>query len=292
MNQQGGTKLERKRLAVQLPSGFAELAYTVHEAPKSRHTVLCLPDFLGNSADFSRLAVLLAGHGFRVICPDLPGRGDSAYLNPAEYNPHTYLLSLVSLVHSVAARRIAVVGKGWGAVLALGLAQTPEVSVSRLVLADLGVPWKLQVDDAVAEAARGPGFTALDEARGLLATSTDFRGLSPKRALSLIDGRLRQNARGYTLNFDPALLSAEAIGRFGKVSTPRLFAGVKARMLYMSAGPVSLRDRARLRSVLSETPGGSISVAANLTKAPHVHLVSDHELLLTLGFLLNRLPLD
>jgi pimeloyl-ACP methyl ester carboxylesterase len=288
MSRQPRLKIERKRLAVQLPSGFAEFSYVVHEPPTSRRTVLCLHDFLGNATDFSRLATMLAGHGFRVISPDMPGRGESAYLDPADYNPHTYMRSLVSLVQSSGDRRIAVIGKGWGALLALGLLQTGEASVTKLVLADLGMPWRLTVDDEIAAAAAGPGFATLGEARRLLAESTEFNGLPPRQALSLIDGRLRQVSGGYGLDFDPAVLSAAATKRFSRVSTPGLLAGLKARTLYLSAGPIVMRDRAKLREIASKTPDRSFSFAGDLSRSGRIQFSSAHEQLLTFGFLMHR----
>lgn len=273
---------------MQLPSGFAELSYLVHEPPKSRRTVLCLHDFLGNAADFSRLATMLAGHGYRVISPDMPGRGESAYLDPADYNPHTYMVSLISLVQATSDHRIAAIGKGWGALLALGLLQTQEASITKLILADLGMPWRLTVDDTVAAAASGPGFATLEEARRLLAESMEFEGLPPRQALSLIDGRLRQVGTGYGLDFDPALLSSDATRRFSKVSTPGLLAGLKARTLYLSAGPIVMRDRAKLREIASKTPARTFHFAGDMSRAARIHFSSAHEQLLTFGFLMHR----
>ena len=123
---------------------------------------------------------MLAGHRFRVVCPDLPGRGESAYLATADYNPHTYMVALLTLSQALGNNRLMVIGKGWGALLALGLARLPELTVSRLVVADLGLPWKLTIDEAVATASQGPGFTSLEEARRVLAGSAEFEGL-PRR---------------------------------------------------------------------------------------------------------------
>jgi pimeloyl-ACP methyl ester carboxylesterase len=286
MSDEGALRPERKRLAVQLASGFAELSYVVYEPPKFGRTVLCIPDFLGNSADFSRLATMLAAHGFRVICPDLPGRGESAYLGAADYNPHTYMVSLLTLAQSLGNGRLMAIGKGWGALLALGLARLPELTVSRLVVADLGLPWKLAIDEAIAKAVEGPGFASLEEARRLLAGSAEFAGLPPGRALPLIDGRLRQTEIGYGLDFDPALLSAEATARFARVRITPLFEGLRARLLYLSASSLTQRDRMRLRPIIAAAPYRTL--ADNLSRAARLHFTSSHELLLILGFLLNR----
>ena len=165
MNMSSTPMPDRRRLAVPLAAGFAELSYLVYEPQKATRTVICIPDFLGNGADFSRLAVVLSGHGFRVVCPDMPGRGASAYLDVADYNPHTYMVALLALAQSLGTTRLMVIGKGWGGVLALGLTRLQELTVSKLVLADVGFPWRLAVDDAVREAAGGAGVATLADAR-------------------------------------------------------------------------------------------------------------------------------
>jgi len=286
MSTPAALKPERKRLAIQLPGGFAELSYVLYDQPKAARTVLCIHDLLGNSTDFVRLGSMLAAHGFRVVCPDLPGRGESAYLSAADYNPHTYMVSLLTLAQSLGNNRLMVVGKGWGALLALALARLPEVTVSRLVVADLSFPWKLAVDEAVAEATTRPGSYSLEEARRLLADSREFRGLPPRQALSLIDGRLLQVDGGYGLNFDPALLSTEATLRFAKVRITPLFEGLGAPLLYLSAANLSQRDRMRLRPIMAAS--ANRAYADNLSRAARLHFVTPHELLLTLGFLLSR----
>lgn len=277
---------DRRHLAVQLAAGFADLSYVVYEPAKAARTVLCIPDFLGNAADFSRLAVVLSEHGFRVVCPDLPGRGASAYLDVADYNPHTYMVSLLALAQSLGTTRLMVIGKGWGGLLALGLTRLQELTISKLVLADVGFPWRLAIDDTVRAAAGGAGFATLTEARRFLADTNEFSGLTPQRALPLIDGRLKQIDSGYGLDFDPALLSPDATARFTNVRITPLFEGLTAQLLYLAAGSLPGRDRARLRAITSAAPNRSL--AENLSRASRVHFTSSHELLLVLGFLVSR----
>ena len=280
------TKPERRQLAFQTTSGFAQLSYLVYEPPSFRRTVVCLHDYLGNSADFTRLARMLAAHGFRVVCPDLPGRGQSAYLGATDYNPHTYLMALMGLVQSFGNIRISLIAKGWGGLLGLGLAQAPGIAVSRLVLSDLGFPWTLKVDDAVRQAAQGPAFATLDEARRLVAESNEFKDLPSRHAVTLVAGRLRQAEAGYRLDFDPAILTSEAVGKFGTVRTSPLFDGLKAKLLYLSAGALRPKQRAKLQATNSEA--GSLMLVDNVSRAEQVHFVTTHELLVTLGFMLSR----
>jgi pimeloyl-ACP methyl ester carboxylesterase len=286
MSEASGLRRERKSIVLQLASGYSELSYTVTEPSKARRTVLCLHDFTGNAKDFTALAPVLAANGLRVVCPDLPGRGESAYLSAADYNPHTYLMALLAFVRSLALTRVFVVAKGWGALLALALARMPDVTVTRLVIADLGFPWELQVDDAVRDAAGAPAFDSIEAAAGMLAGTTEFAGLSLRRLLPLIDGRLRRSDKGLVLNFDPALLMAQATEKYARIGTQRLYDDVKARLLHLSAGKLTQRDRMRLDEIVAAAPNRAS--AERVSPAARVHFCTPHELLLTVGFLTSR----
>lgn len=81
-------------------NGFREYRWTSHdglslysrvydEAPPQALAVLCLHGLTRNSRDFERLAPHLARR-FRVICPDLRGRGFSAWDRTWQnYHPNT-----------------------------------------------------------------------------------------------------------------------------------------------------------------------------------------------------------
>jgi len=274
-------KFERRKLALSIGAGFAELAWGHYEPVKARRTVLCIHDFLGNSKDFAELASMLVGHGYRVICPDMPGRGESAWLgDPAAYNPHTYMVALLSLLQHLSQRRVAVIGKGWGAMAGVGLAHLPEVTVSRLIVADLPMAWRPRVEPELAAAARS-GFATLDEARDTLLRSEEFSGPYAQLSLPIVDGRLRRSSSGYTLDFDPALLTPEVLKR--RLNTLRIFDGLTCRLLHLAANATGERRREQLQSLLQGGPNRTY--ADNLAPGGRVHFNTGHQLLLTYGFL-------
>ena len=60
--------------------------------------IICLSGLTRNARDFEDLAVQLAGE-WRVLCPDLRGRGDSDYAkDSASYNPLQYAEDIEGLV--------------------------------------------------------------------------------------------------------------------------------------------------------------------------------------------------
>ncbi|MFZ0499732.1 MAG: alpha/beta hydrolase [Steroidobacteraceae bacterium] len=101
-------------------------------------TVLCLPGLTRNSRDFEVLAPHLAAR-YRVVCPDLRGRGFSAR-DPQwqNYQPGTYLADLERLMQALDLERVAIVGTSLGGILGMMLGATTPERVAGLVLNDIG----------------------------------------------------------------------------------------------------------------------------------------------------------
>ncbi|HZT04934.1 MAG TPA: alpha/beta hydrolase [Steroidobacteraceae bacterium] len=109
----------------------------VRHAPRAL-TVLCLPGLTRNSRDFEALAPHLATR-YRVICPDLRGRGRSAR-DPKwqNYHPGTYLTDLQRLLEALELERVAIVGTSLGGLLGMLLGAAAAQRVAGLVLNDIG----------------------------------------------------------------------------------------------------------------------------------------------------------
>jgi pimeloyl-ACP methyl ester carboxylesterase len=101
-------------------------------------TVLCLPGLTRNSRDFEALAPHLAVR-YRVLCPDLRGRGLSAR-DPQwrNYHPGTYLADLQRLMQTLELERAAIIGTSLGGLLAMMLGAAAPQRVAGIVLNDIG----------------------------------------------------------------------------------------------------------------------------------------------------------
>lgn len=116
-----------------------------------RPPVLCLPGLTRNARDFSHLAEHLAGE-WRVICPDLRGRGDSAYAkDSATYNPMQYVDDLVLLLEQEGIERFVSIGTSLGGLLTMIMAMTQPERLAGAVLNDVGP----EIDPAGLERIRG-----------------------------------------------------------------------------------------------------------------------------------------
>jgi pimeloyl-ACP methyl ester carboxylesterase len=118
-----------------LGSGVRVRVY--EQGPVDAPVVLCLHSLFVDARAFAALADLLSDE-FRVICPDLPGYGDSEKPPPSRfsYGVDAFAEALVDLYGGLGLRRAIVIGHGLGGSIAMTLtARHPEL-VSRLVLID------------------------------------------------------------------------------------------------------------------------------------------------------------
>lgn len=101
-------------------------------------TLICLPGLTRNSKDFAALATHLAAR-YRVLCPDLRGRGRSARdPNPENYRPEVYVDDVWSLLDTLGIDRVGVIGTSLGALMAMIMSALAPHRVARVVLNDAG----------------------------------------------------------------------------------------------------------------------------------------------------------
>ncbi len=132
----------------QTDTGFADRFWSSRDGLKlhfrdyagraDRSPLLCLPGLTRNARDFAHVAERLAGD-WRVICPDLRGRGDSAYAkDSATYNPLQYADDLSLLLEAEGIERFVVIGTSLGGLLAMILAMGGPQRLAGVLLNDVG----------------------------------------------------------------------------------------------------------------------------------------------------------
>jgi pimeloyl-ACP methyl ester carboxylesterase len=118
---------------------FHRLAYTEWGPEDARRVVVCVHGLSRQGRDFDRLAAFLAQRGYRVICPDLAGRGRSDWLkNPDEYGLPQYCVDMTVLLASLHAEFVDWIGTSLGGVVGMVMAALPGSPIQRLVVNDIG----------------------------------------------------------------------------------------------------------------------------------------------------------
>jgi len=120
------------------PTGLHRMAYTEWGDPANTRVVVCVHGLTRSGRDFDELAAALSGE-FRVVCPDVAGRGLSDRLADASaYGVPQYVADMMVLIGRLDVEQVDWVGTSMGGLIGMTLASLPQAPIRRLVLNDVG----------------------------------------------------------------------------------------------------------------------------------------------------------
>ncbi|MFC5478930.1 alpha/beta fold hydrolase [Massilia suwonensis] len=123
------------------PAGLHRIAYKEWGDPGNPRVLVCVHGVTRVSDDFDALAQALCGE-YRVVCPDVAGRGRSDRLaDPNLYALPQYVADMVTLIARVTANGDGSVhwfGTSMGGLIGMVLASLPGTPITRLLLNDIG----------------------------------------------------------------------------------------------------------------------------------------------------------
>ena len=203
-----GVAFRQRGVCCASPTGLHHMAYNEwgdHDNPK---VLVCVHGLTRNARDFDQLARVLAGN-YRVICPDIVGRGRSDWLrDPTGYTIPQYLHDMVVLIARLDAETVHWVGTSMGGLIGMALASLENTPITRLVLNDIGpvIPSESikRIGDYVG---RAPSFDTYDAAENYIRiVSAPFGALNDDQWRQLTESSLRQNADGrLEMRYDPGI---------------------------------------------------------------------------------------
>ncbi|WP_440992252.1 alpha/beta fold hydrolase [Haloarchaeobius baliensis] len=113
--------------------------------------VVCVHGLSRNGRDFDPLARRLVGEGYRVVCPDMPGRGLSEWADDpeTEYSWEGLLDTLREFCETFEREELRYVGTSMGGLLGMLLADDDDaVTISHFVCNDIG-PVFVHAEDGI-----------------------------------------------------------------------------------------------------------------------------------------------
>ncbi len=188
--------------------GLHRMAYWEWGDAQNPRVVVCAHGLSRQGRDFDVLAQQLAVH-YRVVCPDVVGRGRSDWLaDPAGYAIPNYVSDMVTLLARLNAEVVDWVGTSMGGLIGLGLAALPGSPLRRLVMNDVGPTIQAAALARIGAFLGLPvSWRTVDEAAdGLLSISQGFGPHTPEQWLALTRPQLvSDDAGGFKSHYDPAI---------------------------------------------------------------------------------------
>jgi pimeloyl-ACP methyl ester carboxylesterase len=203
--------LRRRSVQCASPKGLHRMAYVEWGDTRNREVVVCVHGLTRSGRDFDDLARALCGR-FRVVCPDLAGRGDSDRLaDPMLYGVPQYLADMVTLIARLDCEALSWVGTSLGGLIGMALAALPGNPVKRLVLNDAGpVISRASLQRIASYIGVVPTFPTLDKAGEYVRTiSAPFGPHSDAQWRTLTEHWVRQLPDGsWQPHYDPRMAIA------------------------------------------------------------------------------------
>ena len=203
--------MSTRRISCLGPRGFHRMTYYDWAGPAGAPTVLCVHGLTRNGRDFDDLAQALSAH-FRVVCPDVVGRGKSDWLLHGEdYTYPLYLGDMAALIARLDVEEVLWVGTSMGGLIGMLMAATPGSPVKKLVMNDIG---PLLAKEGIARIAeyvgKDPSFPNLEALEAYIrATSASFGPLTDEQWRAMATHAARREPDGtLCLAYDPKIADA------------------------------------------------------------------------------------
>jgi pimeloyl-ACP methyl ester carboxylesterase len=266
-------------------AGLHRVAYLEWGESDNPRVLVCVHGLTRCARDFDRLAEALSER-YRVVCPDVAGRGDSDWLaDPMLYDIPQYVADMVTLVARLDVEQVHWVGTSLGGLIGMALAAQKDTPVAKLVLNDAGpVVGKAALERIATYVGKWPPLPNLQAAEQLVrAVSAPFGPHTDEEWRFLTEVVARRNADGsYRLHYDPRI--AEPFRKNmpeGDMELWPLWDAVRCPTLVIRGAQSDLLSRATVEQMaargpkakLVELPG--IGHAPTLMHADQIALVRD-----------------
>lgn len=120
------------------PTGLHRVAYQEWGEPDNPRVVVCVHGLTRLGDDFRDLAVALQ-NDYRVVAPDIVGRGRSGWLkDPMAYGVPQYVSDMITLLARLNVSQVDWVGTSMGGLIGMSLAALEKSPIRRLILNDVG----------------------------------------------------------------------------------------------------------------------------------------------------------
>ena len=268
------------------------MAYWEWGDPVNPRVLICVHGLSRQGRDFDTLARALSD-SYRVICPDVVGRGRSDHLvDPMGYQIPAYVADMVTLLARLDAQAVHWVGTSMGGLIGMGLASLPQTPIRRLVLNDVGPTIEASALARIGTYLGLPiEWASLDEAADyLLSISQGFGPHSRDEWLALTRPMLKPKGSGFVPHYDPAIgvpfrAITPEMAAAGQAALWRSYDAIGCPTLLLRGAESDLLTRETAAAMTERGPRARLHEFAGIGHAPT--LVAPEQVEVVRAFLLS-----
>ena len=240
------------------PHGHHVTRWVEWGAPDSPRAVLCLHGLTRSGRDFDTLAQALAPQ-FRVLCPDLAGRGASDWLaDGVDYQADQYCADMLRVLEASGVTTVDWVGTSLGGIVGMMLAARPATLVHRLVLNDVGceIP-RAALERIRSYVGKSVAFGSREQLQAAMRAVSPFGELTPDQWGQLARNVARQGDDGlWRFHYDPAIALNFGAGPAGDLDLRTFWQSVRVPVLVLRGADSDLLTRPVFEEMIAR-PGTS-----------------------------------
>ena len=271
------------------PAGLHRMAYTEWGSPSNPKVLMCVHGLSRVGRDFEALARALSSD-YRVVCPDVVGRGNSSWLaDPRHYLVPQYVSDMVTLIARLNPGELHWVGTSMGGLIGMGLAALPDTPVRKLVMNDVGPVIKAEALKRIGEyLGQAPQFPDLASAEKYIrAVSAPFGLKTDAQWRFLTEISVKGSEQGYRMHYDPSIavpFKQQSSGS-ADVDLWPFYEAIRCPVLVTRGEQSDLLTRDTLSQMAARGPGARTAEIAGVGHAPM--FMDNDQIRVVQDFLLN-----
>ncbi len=257
------------------PAGFHRMAYVEWGDADNPSVLVCAHGLTRMGRDFDRLARAMADR-YRVVCPDVVGRGHSDWLrDPTYYAIPQYASDMVALIARLDVETVDWVGTSMGGLIGIALAGQASSPIRQLVLNDVGPRLgPLAIARIGSYVGQPVSFANMDEAIDYQSVTAAPFGLKTREDWrELIVPTLHQVDGRYVFRYDPAIAvpfksATPQVAAAGEAATWALYDRITARTLLVRGSQSDLLTPETAAEMATRGPHPRVAEVPDVGHAP------------------------
>jgi len=242
-------------------TGLHRMAYHEWGDPGNPKVLICVHGLTRRGSDFNVLAKAMA-KDYRVICPDVVGRGESDWLeNPMLYGIPQYVADMVTLIARLGVNQVDWLGTSMGGLIGIFLASQENSPIKKILLNDVGPKIEASALRRLGDYVGKPMRFKTKQA-GLIYLNricAPFGDFTPEQWMAYNGPHLIKDGGEWILHYDPAIAKpfaavTIATAAMGEMMTWKAYDAITAQTLVVRGGQSDLLSKETVAKMCQRNP--------------------------------------